>query len=129
VDQGADRQHAHIIQSPPPDQSRRDGAFAFPNTSDFICGVFGSRCDLRFVRDGQTTRSPQLLKRQIECHVNEIAHIHGVEDEQVCSALGLPHLHAVAPDEAKRVSQKEPKRTGRLSPIQNGEQERMIRAD
>jgi hypothetical protein len=70
MDEGAEGQRARIIQSPAPDQCGRHGLFAFPDAGDFAGRVFGGRRDLRFVGVGQTTDGPQLLKRQIEHHVD-----------------------------------------------------------
>ena len=60
--------------------------------------------------------------------MDEVAHAEGVENKRVCPTLGHPQAHSVAPHKAERVSQEKAKRTGRLGPSKNSQQQRMIGA-
>src|SRR6202035_5288830 len=62
-------------------------------------------------------------------HVDKVARAHGVEDKRFRSALRRPEVHAVAPNEGKRISQKETERTGRLGPFQDSKHKRVLGAD
>src|SRR3546814_46273 len=101
----------------------------FPHDRDPGSSILHGASDLRFVSRGEAAALFKRRKRQIECHVNQVAHGQCIKDKRVRAALWGAQAHPVAPYKAERAAEQQTKRTGRLSPAEDGLQERMVSAN
>src|SRR3546814_9744170 len=116
VSQGARGKNPGVVERPSPDERRWDRSFAFPHDRDPGSSILHGASDLRFVSRGEAAALFKRRKRQIECHVNQVAHGQCIKDKRVRAALWGAQAHPVAPYKAERAAEQQTTRTGRLSP-------------
>ena len=122
-------QRAHLVERAAPDHGRGHGLIALPLSCD-LCGgpIHGGRDPLlRSVGEAAIRlKRPQGALKGV---VNEIAHSERVEHQGIVAALRRAPTQPVVPDESQGVAEQHAQRARRLNALEDGVDERVVRAD
>ena len=122
-------QRAHLVERAAPDHGRGHGLIALPLSCDLCGGPVHSGGDPLLRSVGEAAIHLKRPQGALKGVVNEIAHGERVEHQGIVAALGRAPTETVVPDEPERVAQEHAQRARRLGALEDGADERVVRAD